>query len=209
MNFYKLEQILRGRKHRTWAYLPRRHTIKSRLQSKFSVQHLILGYVLPCSFNIITSSSRYTGHWMSRIGREQAAVNIWPHYSSPLRLLRDPLPFTNFSQSKQDKWRLQGQSCVAQLLPNWAQSWADPLGTPSQGKQQNRLASKLVWIFHYIAVTLTARGTLCNRLLSLERALWKDESQEPTSSSLRVVSGEKERKQDIIGPLVCCHCLLI
>ena len=45
------------------------------------------------------------------------------------------------------------------------------LRTHSQGKQQNRLASRLVWIFHYIAVTFTARGTLCNRLLSLKRAL--------------------------------------
>lgn len=171
MNSSKLGQILRGRKHCIWAYLSKRHRIKSRLESKYSVQHLIFGYALIFSFDTLASSSRCTGRWMSRIGKAQVDVHGRPHYSSPLSSLRDTLPFTSFSQSKQGKWHLWGQSHAARLLPSWAQSWADPLGTPSQGKQQNRLVSRLVWIFHCTTVTLTTRGTLCNRLVSLESAL--------------------------------------
>lgn len=76
MNFYKLGQILRGRKHCIWAYLSRRHRIKSRLESKYSVRCLILGYVLPFSFDTLASSSRYTGHWMSRIGRASCCIGL-------------------------------------------------------------------------------------------------------------------------------------
>lgn len=61
----------------------------------------------------------------------------------------------------------------------------------------------------YCSHTHCKRNPLQHTPLFRQGSLWKDESQEPTSSSLRVVSGEKERKQDIIGPLVCCHCLLI
>lgn len=137
------------------------------------MQCLIPGYVLPLSFDIPASCSRYTGYG---IGRASCCIDQtspfspteWREGSPPLLTL--PLKQTG-----------QVAPPGPKLLPSWAQSWADH----SHSKQQNRLLSRLVWILHYIATTSTARGALCNRLLSLERALsaWKDHNNPQAPSS--------------------------
>lgn len=164
MNFYKIIEISRRRTHHIQVYLCEKHRIKPRFGRKLSVQCLIPGYVLPLSFHIPASCSRYTGYG---IGRASCCIDLTSPFS-PTESTEGSLPLHTLSPKQ------IGQVAPAgpKLLPSWAQSWADH----PQSKQHNRLLSRLVWIFPYIAITSTSRGTLCNRLLSLERALsgWKD-----------------------------------
>lgn len=134
---------------------------------------LCSGYVLPLSFDIPASCSRYTGYGTGTASCCTALTSPF----SPTELTEASPP----CHSPPPKQTGPVAPAGPKLLPSWAQSWADP----SQSKQQNRLLSRLVWIFHCIAITSTARGTLCHRLLSLERALsgWKDHNNPQAPSS--------------------------
>lgn len=190
---------MRGRTHRIWAYLCRKHRINSRLGSKFSVQCLIPVYVFALSFDIPASCSRYTGYGMNRIGRTSCCIDLTPPFS-PTELTEGSFPLHTLSPKQTGQVAPPGPK----LLPSWDQRRADH----SQSKQHNRLVSRLVWIFHYIEI-YCKRNSLQQTPLFRKGSLWVEGSQKPTSSILRVVSGEKERNQDIIGPLIRCHCLSI
>lgn len=173
VNFYKIIKIWRWRTHHTQVYLRGKHRIRPRPGSKFSVQSLIPRYVLPLSFNIPASCSRYTGYG---IGRASCCIDLTSPFS-PNELTVGSLLLHTLPTMQ------TGQVAPAgpKLLPSRAQSWPDH----SEIKQQNRLLSRLVWIFLYTEIPSTARETLCNRLLSLGMALSgrKDHNKSQASSS--------------------------
>lgn len=146
---------------------------------------LCSGYVLPLSFIIPASCSRYTGHG---IGTASCCTDLTSPLSRTEWTEGSP-PFTHCPRSKQGKWHLQGKA-PAQLSSELSRSLSEQAA--EQAAEQAGLDFPL-----YCNHIHCKRNLLQQTPLLRKGSPWVERSQQHTCSILRVRSGEKEYNQDI------------